>query len=187
MVPDMRTLEFIPPWDRVPVTLWPNIRWAVRENAYAPPLPAEVIGCGGAGARVAASLRGPGVKVVAIQDPRMSLRKFDLVLAARHDGITGENVIVTRTALHRVTQARLAAQREAWAPVFAPHKRPMLAVLLGCGLRRSEVAALTLKHIQQRDNRWCIVDLVGKHRRVRTPPVPTWVRWPSTRGRQRRS
>jgi site-specific recombinase XerD len=46
--------------------------------------------------------------------------------------------------------------------------RAMLAVLLGCGLRRSEVAALTLKHIQQRDNRWCIVDLVGKHGRVRT-------------------
>jgi site-specific recombinase XerD len=44
--------------------------------------------------------------------------------------------------------------------------RAMLAILLGCGLRRSEVAALTLKHIQQRDNRWCIVDLVGKHEEV---------------------
>src|SRR5579863_1336402 len=54
--------------------------------------------------------------------------------------------------------------------------RAMLAVLLGCGLRRSEVAALTLKHIQQRDGRWCIVDLVGKHGRVRTIPVPTWVK-----------
>lgn len=54
--------------------------------------------------------------------------------------------------------------------------RAMLAILLGCGLRRSEVAALTLKHIQQRDNRWCIVDLIGKHGRVRTIPVPTWVK-----------
>ncbi|MGA3027927.1 MAG: tyrosine-type recombinase/integrase [Bryobacteraceae bacterium] len=54
--------------------------------------------------------------------------------------------------------------------------RAMLAVLLGCGLRRSEVAALTLKHIQQRDNRWCIVDLLGKHGRVRTIPMPTWVK-----------
>ena len=53
--------------------------------------------------------------------------------------------------------------------------RAMLAVLLGCGLRRSEVAALTFKHIQQRDGRWCIVDLVGKHGRVRTIPMPTWV------------
>src|ERR1700674_1693224 len=54
--------------------------------------------------------------------------------------------------------------------------RAMLAVLLGCGLRRSEVAALTLKHIQQRDNRWCIVDLVGKHGRGRTIPMPTWAK-----------
>jgi integrase len=52
----------------------------------------------------------------------------------------------------------------------------MLAVLLGCGLRRSEVAALTLKHIQQQDGRWCIVDRVGKHDRVRTIPMPTWVK-----------
>jgi site-specific recombinase XerD len=54
--------------------------------------------------------------------------------------------------------------------------RAILAVLLGCGLRRSEVAALTFAHVQQRDGRWCIVDLVGKHGRVRTAPVPTWVK-----------
>lgn len=54
--------------------------------------------------------------------------------------------------------------------------RAILAVLLGCGLRRSEVAALTFPHLQQRDGRWCIVDLVGKHRRVRTAPMPTWVK-----------
>ena len=46
--------------------------------------------------------------------------------------------------------------------------RAMFAVLLGCGLRRSEVAALTMKHIQMRECRWCIVDLVGNHGRVRT-------------------
>jgi site-specific recombinase XerD len=54
--------------------------------------------------------------------------------------------------------------------------RAMFATLLGCGLRRSEVAALTMRHVQQRDNRWCIVDLVGKHNRVRTIPMPTWVK-----------
>jgi integrase len=54
--------------------------------------------------------------------------------------------------------------------------RAIIAVLLGCGLRRSEVAALTIKHIQQRDGRWCIVDLFGKHGRVRTIPMPTWVK-----------
>src|SRR6185369_8900266 len=42
--------------------------------------------------------------------------------------------------------------------------------------RRSEVAALTVSHVKQRDGRWCIVDLFGKHGRVRTIPMPTWVR-----------
>jgi integrase len=65
--------------------------------------------------------------------------------------------------------------------------RAILAVLLGCGLRRSEVAALTIAHVQQRDGRWCIVDLVGKHGRVRTVPMPTWVKvaidaWTSAAG-----
>jgi site-specific recombinase XerD len=54
--------------------------------------------------------------------------------------------------------------------------RAILAVLLGCGLRRSECAALTFGHVQQRDGRWCIVDLVGKHGRVRTIPMPAWVK-----------
>src|SRR5277367_4449291 len=54
--------------------------------------------------------------------------------------------------------------------------RAILAVLLGCGLRRSEVAALTSAHVQQRDGRWCIVDLIGKHGRVRTAPMPALVK-----------
>jgi len=54
--------------------------------------------------------------------------------------------------------------------------RAIIAVLLGCGLRRSEVAALTMSHIQQRDGRWVILDLVSKHKRVRTVPMPTWVK-----------
>jgi site-specific recombinase XerD len=73
------------------------------------------------------------------------------------------------------------------ATVKGLRDRAILAVLLGCGLRRSEVAALTLAHIQQRDGRWCIVDLVGKHSRVRTVPMPTWVKvaidtWTDARG-----
>jgi site-specific recombinase XerD len=54
--------------------------------------------------------------------------------------------------------------------------RAILAVLLGCGLRRSEVAAPAFAHVQQRDGRWCIVDLLGKHGRVRTMPMPAWVK-----------
>jgi len=40
--------------------------------------------------------------------------------------------------------------------------RALLALLLACGLRRHEVVALTLDHLQQREEHWAIVDLVGK-------------------------
>lgn len=52
--------------------------------------------------------------------------------------------------------------------------RAILAVMIGAGLRRSEVAALNFGNIQQRDGRWVIVDLVGKGNRVRSVPIRSW-------------
>ena len=49
-------------------------------------------------------------------------------------------------------------------------------VLLGCAPRRSELAALECAHIQQRDGRWVFVDLVGKGKRIRTVPIPPFVK-----------
>ena len=46
----------------------------------------------------------------------------------------------------------------------------------GLGLRRAELAALTFAHVQQRDGRWAVVDLVGKGQRVRTVPIPAWTK-----------
>jgi integrase/recombinase XerD len=45
---------------------------------------------------------------------------------------------------------------------------------LGCGLRRSEVMGLNLEQLQSREGRWVIVNLVGKGKRLRTVPVPSW-------------
>jgi site-specific recombinase XerD len=54
--------------------------------------------------------------------------------------------------------------------------RALLALMLACGLRRHEVVALTLDHLQQREEHWAIIDLLGKGGHVRTVPVPDWVR-----------
>jgi site-specific recombinase XerD len=54
--------------------------------------------------------------------------------------------------------------------------RALLAVLLGCGLRRREAAELHIAHLQRREDHWAIVDLIGKGRHVRTVPVPEWVK-----------
>jgi integrase len=54
--------------------------------------------------------------------------------------------------------------------------RAMLALMLGCGLRRGEVADLRIEHLQQRENHWVIADLIGKAAHIRTVPVPDWVK-----------
>jgi integrase len=54
--------------------------------------------------------------------------------------------------------------------------RAILAILLGCGLRRGELTDLTLDHLQRREDHWAIVDLVGKGGHVRTVPMPDWIK-----------
>ena len=54
--------------------------------------------------------------------------------------------------------------------------RAILAVMLACGLRRSEVADLTMQHLQQREEHWVIADLIGKAAHIRTVPMPGWVK-----------
>lgn len=52
----------------------------------------------------------------------------------------------------------------------------MLAMLIGCGLRRAELLALPLESIQQREGHWVIADLVGKGGHLRTVSISTWVK-----------
>ena len=66
--------------------------------------------------------------------------------------------------LNAVSQGTLRGRRDG----------AMLGLLLGCGLRRSEVVGLRLDQLQLREGHWVIVDLVGKGGRLRTVPVPAW-------------
>jgi integrase len=52
----------------------------------------------------------------------------------------------------------------------------MLAMLFGCGLRRSELVGLDLDDVQTRQGHWAIVDLIGKGGRIRTVPIPHWAK-----------
>jgi site-specific recombinase XerD len=73
-------------------------------------------------------------------------------------------------------QSKTLLSIPAGASVRGKRDRAMLALLLGCGLRRSELVHLTMEHLQQREEHRAIVDLVGKGGHVRTVPVPAWVK-----------
>jgi len=135
--------------------------------------------------RVALEARGLGavsinVRITAVRSWRGSCRQRVAGAGAgqRHYACEGRGIQGRPLGELAFAQAGAGAperagyrHREGHAPT-APLSRCSWAA----GLRRSEVAALTTEHIQQRDGRWCIVDLFGKHGRVRTVPMPVWVK-----------
>ena len=73
-------------------------------------------------------------------------------------------------------QARTLWQLPNAETVKGKRDRAILSILLGCGLRRRELAELTLDDLQQHEDHWAVVDLTGKAGRMRTVPVPDWVK-----------
>ncbi len=130
LTPALRVLAPRAPWRFLPAARWPAPLRVVRD-AIQPPLPDLIVGCGGVAAAVGAALRRPGLAVVQVQNPRLDPRRFDVIVANRHDELTGPNVVVTRTALHRATPARLAEAAEAWRERLADVPRPLVSVLVG--------------------------------------------------------
>jgi site-specific recombinase XerD len=91
------------------------------------------------------------------------------VRGARQAGVRAGNWLTREQAeqlLHLPDVTTLKGRRD----------QALLALFIGCGLRRSELAALTLEHLQQRDGRWVIIDLIGKGQRVRSVPMPAWAK-----------
>jgi integrase len=86
----------------------------------------------------------------------------------------GENVVEVLT--WQVEQKRYFVAQPGIETVEGKWDRAILAVLLDCALRRSELTALESRHIQQRDGRWVFIDLVGKGKSVRTVPIPPFVK-----------
>jgi len=137
--------------------------------------------------RYAAELREAGMAASSINQRLSAIRK--LAMEAADNGALDPQVA---NGIRAVKGARSEGRHtgnwltreEAQAWLRAPDKRTMrgqrdralLAVLIGCGLRRSEASGLTFEHVQQRDGRWVLVDLIGKRDKVRSVPMPNWAK-----------
>ena len=112
-----------------------------------------------------------------------------LVLEARASGMLGVDEAARLTDVPNIRQqgTRLGnwlTREQAKELLAVPDRSTLkgkrdyviLALLVGCALRRRELAALEVETIQQREGRCVLADLVGKGRRVRTVAVPLWVK-----------
>ena len=134
------------------------------------------------------ALRESGVSASSINQRLTAIRK--LALESADNGLIDH---ATAQAIGRVQGVRKEGKRLGnWlskeqaqqllelpdvSTVKGLRDRAILAVLLGCGVRREECAGLTVEHIQQREGRWVIVDLVGKRSKTRSVPMPSWAKY----------
>ena len=74
---------------------------------------------------------GGRTRVVQVQNPRAPAGGFDLIVAPRHDGISGPNILSITGSPHRVTPERLAEAAGRFAARIDPLPRPRAALLVG--------------------------------------------------------
>ena len=138
-------------------------------------------------ARYAATLAAQGMGAASVNQRLCAIRSLARE-AADNEVLSAQ----TAAGIQRVKGVRQKGQRlgfwlsreQAQALLDAPdtdtlsglRDRAILGVMLGCGLRRSEVARLTFAHIQRRNGHWLIVDLAGKGNRTRSVVMPDWVK-----------
>ena len=130
-----KQIRVCPPWSILPPQLWLFPRYAVSRgnSSLAPPWPDLVIACGRNSAVPALMIKRAShgrTFLAQVQDPRVRRSEFDLIVAPEHDRLRGPSVIVTRGAVHRVTAARLEAERRRF-PTLAALPRPIIGVLIG--------------------------------------------------------
>jgi hypothetical protein len=121
-------LKYLPP------SLWPNPLSHTQEDILAPPWPDVLISSGRGSVAAALAVRRASAGktfTVHIQTPYVSSSRFDLVVIPQHDSLRGDNVLVTRTALHGVTKERLAEAAQRFSAHLSYLPRPLIAVLVG--------------------------------------------------------
>jgi mitochondrial fission protein ELM1 len=140
LTPAVAQVPLRAPWSWFAPRLLPGARWAlpreIRERMHTP-WPALAIGCGRHAALLTRHLRrisGGAAFAVQILDPRIDPAQFDLVIAPRHDELSGANVIQTLGSLNMIDDDWLADGLSRF-PTAAQLPPPRTTVLLG-GPRR---------------------------------------------------
>lgn len=151
------------PWAYVPpgLALPSPIATVADSDRLEPPWPDVLISCGRRVVGLALAIKRDSAGrtlAVHIQDPLVNPRRFDLVVAPAHDGVRGDNVVVTRGAIHRVTREKLATAATEFGPSLAHLPRPLIAVLIGGSNRRYRMTSAAIQALGD-----SLVSLTDRH------------------------
>ena len=136
VAPVVKRIAIRQPWLSLPPALWfaPMHALSSQSDRLEPPWPDLLIASGRKSVALCAAIRRLSrgrTLTVQIQKPGIASSNFDLVVAPRHDGLTGENVLSTTGSLHGLTRVGLDAEAEAWRTGVAGLPRPLTFAAIG--------------------------------------------------------
>lgn len=136
LTPVIKRVKLRAPWKQLSPWLKWGHAWALATDSdrLDPPYPDVVIASGRKAIGLARHIKkqsGGKTYVAVIQDPRIDPAAFDLVAVPQHDPTRGPNVMVTRTALHKLTAQKLHDEAAKFSGRFDHLPPTRVAVLIG--------------------------------------------------------
>ena len=118
-------------WKLIPPKLTP-ISNKVYKDFYAPSYDL-IISCGRKSVVPSIYLKKNSQKKIInihIQDPKVNLKHFDIIVTPEHDGVTGDNVISSLGAIHYLTEQEISSSKEYLAGRL-DNKKNYLGLIIG--------------------------------------------------------
>ena len=121
------------PWNLVPPKFTPISEIILKDKIYLTKneTPDLIISCGRKSVIPSIILKKKNQKIftIHIQDPKVNLKNFNVIIAPEHDSLNGENVFVSKGAIHYITASEIIKAKSYLADKIKSKK--IVALILG--------------------------------------------------------
>ena len=99
------------PWNSIPPKITPISQIILKDKIYITnnEIPDLIISCGRKSVIPSIFLKRKNSKIftIHIQDPKVSFKNFDVIVAPEHDNLRGNNIYSSKGAIHYITQSEI--------------------------------------------------------------------------------
>ena len=104
------------PWNLIPPKFTPVSQIVLKDKIYitANEIPDLIISCGRKSVIPSIFLKRKNSKIftIHIQDPKVSFKNIDAIVAPEHDNLKGDNIYTSKGAIHYITELEISKARQ---------------------------------------------------------------------------
>jgi len=121
------------PWNLIPPKFTPISEIILKDKIYLTEseIPDLIISCGRKSVipSIIIKKKNPKVFTIHIQDPKVSLKNFDAIVAPEHDNLKGDNIYNSKGAIHYITEQEISKASQYLADKIKSEK--IVSLILG--------------------------------------------------------